>query len=114
MSHQRRLSSPPASALPDRYADTVTTSSSAPSHVGEWDSHQLTSRISWLGSASGSQPGQYARATHGMSGRQSATDLWRVSASPFISHSGSDKFNEPGCDPGTIGNSRATRGPAGI
>ena len=58
MSHQRRLSSPPASALPDRYADTVTTSSSAPSRAGEWDSHQLTSRISWLGSASGSQPGQ--------------------------------------------------------
>jgi hypothetical protein len=58
MSHQRRLSSPPASALPDRYADAVTTSSSAPSRAGEWDSHQCTSRISWLGSASDSQPGQ--------------------------------------------------------
>src|SRR2546427_1311929 len=52
--YQRRLSSPPASALPDRYADAVTTSSSAPSRAGEWDSHQRTSRISWLGSASGS------------------------------------------------------------
>ena len=58
MSHQRRLSSPPASALPDRYADAVTTSSSAPSRAGEWDSHHHTSRISWLGSASGSQAGQ--------------------------------------------------------
>src|SRR5215467_9875658 len=68
-SHQRRLSSPPASALPERYADAVTTSSSVPSRVGKWDSHQRTSRISRLGSASGSQPGQYARATQGVSGR---------------------------------------------
>src|SRR2546428_7636155 len=60
---QRRLSSPPASALPERYAEALTTSSSAPSRAGEWDSHQRTSRMSRLGSASGSQPGQYARAT---------------------------------------------------
>src|SRR5713226_6888723 len=71
MSHQRRLSSPPASALPERYAEALTTSSSAPSRAGEWDSHQRTSRMSRLGSASGSQPGQYARATLAVSGRKS-------------------------------------------
>src|SRR2546428_4460551 len=82
MSHQRLLSSPPASALPDRYAEAVTTSSSAPSRAGAWDSHQRTSRISRLGSASGSQPGQYARATDGVSGMNSVTALWRGYASP--------------------------------
>src|SRR5438132_4899654 len=82
MSHQRLLSSPPASALPDRYAEAVTTSSSAPSRAGAWDSHQRTSRISRLGSASGSQPGQYARATDGVSGMNSVTGLWRGYASP--------------------------------
>ena len=66
MSHQRRLSSPPASALPEIYAEAITTSSSAPSRAGEWDSHQRTSRISSLGSASGSQPGQYAGHTGGV------------------------------------------------
>src|SRR4029434_10264358 len=71
MLHQRRLSSPPASALPERYAEAITTSSSAPSRAGEWDSHQRTSRMSRLGSASGSQPGQYVRATLAVSGRKS-------------------------------------------
>src|SRR2546425_4060205 len=71
MLHQRRLSSPPASALPERYAEALTTSSSAPSRAGAWDSHQRTSRMSRLGSASGSQPGQYARATLAAPGRKS-------------------------------------------
>ena len=41
------------------------------SRAGAWDSHQRTSRMSRLGSASGSQPGQYARATLAASGRKS-------------------------------------------
>jgi hypothetical protein len=72
-SHQRRLASPPASALPDRNASDVTTASSLPSRVGAWASHQRTSRISREGSASGSQPGQYERATTAASAMNSVT-----------------------------------------
>src|SRR5439155_446098 len=46
-SHQRRLSSPPASLLPEIHAAAVTTaSSSRPRPWGACDAHQRTSRIS--------------------------------------------------------------------
>src|SRR5512134_962472 len=41
--HQARLSSPPASADPDRYAAAVTAVSSTPSRIGECGSHQRRS-----------------------------------------------------------------------
>src|SRR5439155_18527064 len=102
MSHQRRLSSPPASALPEIYAEAITTSSSAPSRAGEWDSHQRTSRISSLGSASGSQPGQYARATQGVSGRKSvkAALLMSLHLLPFRCRARSGGFAVDRADSG--------------
>lgn len=71
--HQRRLSSPPASVLPERKASARTVASSAPFHAGVCAAHQRTSRISRHGSASGSQSGQYGRATAGVSGKKSVT-----------------------------------------
>src|SRR5207245_9978345 len=46
---------------------TIALSSSAPSHVGRCSSHQHTVRISWTGSRSGSQRGQYDDASWGVS-----------------------------------------------
>jgi len=46
---------------------TIALASSAPSHVGRCSSHQHTVRISWTGSRSGSQRGQYDDARLGVS-----------------------------------------------
>jgi uncharacterized repeat protein (TIGR03843 family) len=70
-SHQRRFSSPPASALPVSIASDMTRASSTPSRSGMWSAHHWTSRISSRASASGSQAGQYARAIRGVSGGMS-------------------------------------------
>ena len=67
-SHQRRFvaafTSPTETRTPP---PTIALSSSAPSHVGRCSSHQHTVRISWTGSRSGSQRGQYDDARLGVS-----------------------------------------------
>ena len=95
ISHHRRLSSPPASALPEGMAPTVTTPSSAPLQTGAWATHQWTSRISRVGSASGSQTGQYERATAGLSRRYSVTCSWRGHLSPSVFHSSTITAEHP-------------------
>src|SRR5207248_2233308 len=55
---------------------------SSPADEGACAVHQRTSRISRLGSASGSQVGQYRRETEGLSGMCSVTALWRKLSSP--------------------------------
>src|SRR5439155_7820815 len=66
--------SPPASSPPARYPCEATAASSRPSRAGTCVSHQQTSRISRLGSAFGSQPGQYDRGTGGLADGRSVRD----------------------------------------
>src|SRR3989449_9317794 len=53
---------------------TIALASSAPSHVGRCSLHQHTVRISWTGSRSGSQRGQYDDARLGGSVRSPARE----------------------------------------
>lgn len=78
--HHLRLSLPPTSRISLKALIGLRKSSSRPSAAGIWSRHHRVSRISFVGSVFGSQPGQYGLATFGDSIIESD-----IGTSPFCS-----------------------------